>query len=307
MNRVFGPVPSRRLGRSLGIDLVPFKTCTYDCIYCQLGRTTELTDERRDWVDITGIEKELEKKLAADPDYITIGGSGEPTLHSGIGVLITMIKGISDIPVAVLTNGSLLWREDVRNDLMGADLVVPSLDAGDQATFEAINRPVPSIPFEKMVEGTISFTRLFSGKCRLEVFIVEGVNSSIGDAKRIAEWAQKIGPDEVQLNTVSRPPAEPSAVRASMTRLEDISRLFSPPAEVIADHPSRDDSGEHQASEQSIIELLGRRPSTIDDIARGLDIHMHEAIKHVNNLTRRGAVGSTKRNDAVYYHIVRDE
>ena len=306
MNRVFGPVPSRRLGRSLGIDLAPFKTCTYDCIYCQLGRTTELTDERRAWVDITGIETELEKKLAADPDYITIGGSGEPTLHNGIGGLISLIKNVSDIPVAVLTNGSLLWREDVREDLMKADLVIPSLDAGDQGTFEAINRPVPTISFEKMAEGIASFARAFPGECLLEVFIVEGVNSSIDDAKRIAEWARTIGPDGIQLNTVSRPPAEPHAVRASMTRLEDISRLFDPPAEVIAEHPSRDDSGERQASEQSIIELLGRRPCTIDDIARGLDIHIHEAIKHVNNLTRRGVVGTTKRGDAVYYHVIRD-
>ena len=306
MTIVFGPVPSRRLGRSLGIDLVPFKTCTYDCIYCQLGRTTNETDERRAWVDIDRITRELEDKLETAPDYITLGGSGEPTLHSGIGELIARIKDISDIPIAVLTNGSLLWRDDVREELSGASLVIPSLDAGDQETFEAVNRPIASISYREMVEGIASFTHAYTGECLLEVFIVEGVNSRMEDAKKIADAVKSIRPAGVQLNTVSRPPAEPWAVRTSMDRLEDIARLFDPPAEVIADHPPADDSGEHAASEESIIELLRRRPCTIDDISRGLGIHMHEVIKHVNNLTRRGVVHTMKRGDVIYYGIAQD-
>lgn len=306
MSTLFGPVPSRRLGRSLGVDLVPFKTCTYDCIYCQLGRTTNKTDERRVWMDISGIENELEQKLATDPDYITLGGSGEPTLYSGIGELITRIKDICNIPVAVLTNGSLLWREDVQRDLMSADLIIPSLDAGDQDVFERINRPVTSISYRKMVEGIVSFNASFAGDCWLEVFIVDGVNSAIEDAKNIAVAAREIRPTKVQLNTVSRPPTESWAVRTSMNSLQDIARLFHPPAEIIADHHSSEDLGEHTASEQSIIELLRRRPCTISDVSRGLGIHMNEAVKHVNNLTRRGAVRGTKKDDAVYYSIVHD-
>jgi len=301
MNAVFGPVPSRRLGRSLGIDLVPFKTCTYDCIYCQLGRTTRMTDERQAWVDINSIEKELEGKLETSPDYITLGGSGEPTLHSDIGELISRIRNITDIPVAVLTNGSLLWREDVRQDLMNADLVIPSLDAGDQDVFERINRPMSSISFREMVEGIVSFNTEYAGACWLEVFIIEGMNSSIEDARNIADYARDIRPDRVQLNTVSRPPAESYAIRASMNHLQDIAGLFHIPTEIIADYSSANDTGEHETSEQSILELLKRRPCTIDDVSRGLGIHMHEAIKHINHLTKRGVVHSTKRGDAVYY------
>jgi len=303
MNILFGPVPSRRLGRSLGIDLVPFKTCTYDCIYCQLGRTTQKTDERREWMDVGDIEGELREKIKLDPDYITLGGSGEPTLHSGIGELIDLIQGITDIPVAVLTNGSLLWREDVRRDLMRADLVIPSLDAGDQDVFEHINRPVTSISYQKMVQGIASFTDMFSGECWLEVFIIEGMNSTIEAAKKIADAARDIQPTKVQLNTVSRPPAELSAIRASMGHLQDIAHLFPPPTEIIADHSSAHDTGEHTAAEESIVELLKRRPCTIDDVSRGLEIHRNEAIKHINTLTKRGVISSMRRDDTVYYRF----
>lgn len=306
MNIIFGPVPSRRLGRSLGVDLVPFKTCTYDCIYCQLGRTTHKTDERRAWVDVGDIERELGDKLKTDPDYITLGGSGEPTLHSGIGELIDVIKSITDIPVAVLTNGSLLWREDVRRDLMSADLVIPSLDAGDQNMFVRINRPMPSISYRDIFEGIASFTAVFSGECWLEVFIIEGMNSTIEAAKKIADAARDIQPAKVQLNTVSRPPAEPSAIRASMDHLQDIAHLFSPPTEIIADHSSAYDTGEHTATEESIIELLKRRPCTIDDVSRGLEIHRNEAIKHINTLTKRGVISSMRRDDSVYYRLDED-
>lgn len=304
MNIVFGPVPSRRLGRSLGIDLVPFKTCAYDCIYFQIGRTTLKTDERRAWVDVGDIEGELGDKLKADPDYITLGGSGEPTLHSGIGELIDLIKGITDIPVAVLTKGSLLWREDVRLDLMSADLVIPSLDTGDQDIFERINRPMTSISYRDMVEGIVSFTAAFKGECWLEVFIIEGMNSTIEAAKKIADAARSISPTRVQLNTVSRPPVEPSAIRASTKHLEDIARLFHPPAEIIAEHPPTEDSREHNtASVQSIIELLKRRPCTIDDVSRGLEIHRNEAIKHIDTLTKRGVISSMRRDNSVYYRF----
>ena len=132
MNHVFGPVPSRRLGRSLGIDLVPFKTCTYDCIYCQLGRTTNKTIDRKEWFPLEAIFEELKGKLSSNPDYITLSGSGEPTLFSRIDELIQRIRSITDTPIAVLTNGSLLWQQTLRNQLSDAHLVIPSLDAGDE-------------------------------------------------------------------------------------------------------------------------------------------------------------------------------
>jgi len=153
MAYVFGPVPSRRLGRSLGVDVVPLKTCTYDCIYCQLGRTTRKTTERREWVPLEDVISELAEKLSAEPDYVTLSGSGEPTLYSRIGELIQRIKRLTDIPVAVLTNGSLLWDPGVRKDLLRADLVVPSLDAADAGMFRVVNRPHEDISFDQMLRG----------------------------------------------------------------------------------------------------------------------------------------------------------
>ncbi len=192
---LYGPVPSRRLGRSLGIDLVPFKTCTYDCIYCQLGHTTNKTLERLSYVPVKEILNELKRKLATGerPDYISIAGSGEPTLHSYIGELIGMIKNMTNIPVAVLTNGSLLYLPEVRAALMQADLVIPSLDAGDEKMFQYVNRPHPDISFDNMVNGLIAFTRDFPGQVWLEVLLISGVTSMAADVKKIATLAKKIG------------------------------------------------------------------------------------------------------------------
>ena len=191
---LYGPVPSRRLGRSLGIDLAPFKTCTYDCIYCQLGRTTNKTMERLDYAPVNDIIRELKVKLAAADtfDYISIAGSGEPTLHAYINELIAMIKNMTRIPVAVLTNGSLLYLPEVRAALMRADLVIPSLDAGDETMFQYVNRPHPSIVFDRMVNGLIDFTADYPGQVWLEVLLVSGVTGMDADVKKIAALAEKI-------------------------------------------------------------------------------------------------------------------
>jgi len=174
---IFGPVPSRRLGRSLGIDLVPFKTCTYDCIYCQLGRTTNKTMQRKEWVPTNIVINQLKAKLSSKPDYITLSGSGEPTLFSRLEELIPKIKGITDIPVAMLTNGSLLWLPEVRNALKSADMVVPSLDAGSSQIFQYVNRPHPDITFSKMLQGLVEFRKDYGGQYWLEVFLLAGVTT----------------------------------------------------------------------------------------------------------------------------------
>ncbi|ABK19276.1 radical SAM protein [Syntrophobacter fumaroxidans] len=156
---VYGPVPSRRLGRSLGIDLVPMKTCTYDCLYCQLGKTTLKTTRRREWVTVEAVLTELEGHLAGEPDYITISGSGEPSLHSGLGSLISAIKAMPPAPVEVLTNSSLLWLPEVREALSGADLVIPSLDAGEDRLLRRVNRPHQEVTFHRMIDGLHEFRR----------------------------------------------------------------------------------------------------------------------------------------------------
>ncbi|MCK4275198.1 MAG: radical SAM protein, partial [Phycisphaerae bacterium] len=228
MSYIFGPVPSRRLGRSLGVDLVPFKTCTYDCVYCQLGRTTCKTVQRKEYVPLEDVLQELRSKLSSQPDYITLSGSGEPTLYSKTGELIDRIKAMTNIPVAVLTNGSLLWQAEVRSQLMNADLVVPSLDAGDEAMFQAVNRPHEDITFERMLDGLIEFRREFQGQYWLEVMFLAGHNAIHSEAQNLAECVSLIKPDRVQLNTATRPPAEDYAVTVSQQRLSELAAMFDP-------------------------------------------------------------------------------
>lgn len=301
MQYIFGPVPSRRLGRSLGIDLVPFKTCTYDCIYCQLGVTTNHTMERKEWFPFKDIISELKGKLDTGPDYITLGGSGEPTLYSKIGELIEGIRSLTDIPIAVLTNGSLLWRKEVRQQLINADLVIPSLDAGDQSMFQAVNRPVPDIAFEKMVEGLIAFRSEYGGGFWLELFLMDGYNSTIDEARKIADRVSEIKPDRVQLNTVTRPPSEEYARASTKQQLKELSKLFKPQAEVIADFRGVHKEADFRSTQDDIVRMLQRRPCTMTDISDGLAMHRNETVKYIEELFESGLLEQKKIKGETYY------
>ena len=292
LRHVFGPVPSRRLGRSLGVDLVPFKTCSYDCIYCQLGRTTNKTVRREAYVPLEEVLADLDRALAQGPppDYITLSGSGEPTLHAQLGKLVARIKAMTAVPLAVLTNGSLLWDAEVREALLPADLVIPSLDAGDARAFEAVNRPHPDISFERMVGGLRSFRRAYRGDLRLEVFLLAPVTDDGAQVEKIARLAAQIGPDRVERNTVARPPAEADVAAILPERLNDFARLFSPPADVVADYRGAAQDERAQVTEAEVMDLLSRRPCTLDDLAAALRIHRNEASKHIAHLLRAGAI-----------------
>jgi len=301
---VFGPVPSRRLGRSLGVDLVPFKTCTYDCIYCQLGRTTRKTLERKEWVPMDAVLEELKRKLVYRPDYITLSGSGEPTLHSRVGEIIGHIQAMTDEPVAVLTNGSLLWQPQVRAELALADVVLPSLDAGDASRFSFINRPHTSLSFDQVVEGLIAFRREFTGQYWLEVFLLAGYTAILADVDRIATLATEIRPDRVQLNTVARPPAEDFAMRVGPEELACLARRFNPPAEVVAERPSRPCRKSRKSSADTVLDLLRRRPCTADDVAQGLGLNRLEVLKRLERLVTQGAITSSRHAGQVYYRAI---
>jgi wyosine [tRNA(Phe)-imidazoG37] synthetase (radical SAM superfamily) len=302
---VYGPVPSKRLGRSLGIDLVPYKTCTYDCIYCQLGRTTDKTIERKAYGAVEDILAELGAKLRAgpQPDYISLAGSGEPTLNLHIGELIESIKGMTDIPVAVLTNGSLLWQEDVRAALMAADLVLPSLDAGDGNMFQYVNHPHGDITFEKMVDGLGEFIRVFPKSVRLEVFLLAGVTGIPREIEKISEITKTIRPERVQLNTVSRPPAEAFADPVSRDQMESFKNLFPGTVEVISGQaqsgPTVSEVGRSRAPE--IMSLLKRRPCTLQGIAFGLALSPIETSKLLDRLRRQGALIAVSKPEGVFY------
>jgi wyosine [tRNA(Phe)-imidazoG37] synthetase (radical SAM superfamily) len=300
-SHIFGPVPSRRLGRSLGVDLVPFKTCTYDCIYCQLGRTTNKTLEILEWIPLDEILNEIEGKLASCPDYITLSGSGEPTLFSRTGELIDRIKTMTDVPVAVLTNGSLLWKEEIRSRLMNADLIIPSLDAGDEEIYLAVNRPHEDISFEEMLTGLIELHREFSGQYWLEVFLLDGYTSNDSDIIKLIECVNLINPNRVQLNTVSRPPAESCAVGISRERMAELASMFDPTGEVIADFQDIHEGPEFSAGVADVLEMLRRRPCTIEDIANGLDMHRAEVLKYVTMLENDDHVENMTVSNKKYY------
>ncbi len=298
---IFGPVPSRRLGRSLGVDLVPFKTCTYDCIYCQLGRTTNKTMQRKEWVPTDIVINQLKAKLSSKPDYITLSGSGEPTLFSRLEELISKIKGITDIPVAVLTNGSLLWLPEVRNALKSADMVVPSLDAGSSQIFQYVNRPHQDITFSKMLQGLVEFRKDYSGQYWLEVFLLAGVTTPEMEINRLKTCINAIQPDKVQVNTVTRPPAEGFAEPVPKKQLETIAKKLYEKAEVIANYSEVHKQQDFSARREDVLTLLQRRPCSVEDIAAGLGLHRNEVVKYIEELSSEGKIESKPQNQQLYY------
>lgn len=299
--RVFGPVPSRRLGRSLGVDPVPFKTCSFDCVYCQLGRTTRRTIERETFVPIEPLVEQVKSRLDAAPDFITLSGSGEPTLHAGCRELIAALKSLGMAPVAVLTNASLFHLPAVREAVAQADLVVPSLDAGDPETFRRVNRPHPDVSFDAMAEGLASFRSEFAGTLWLEVFLLDGMNADDAQVDGIAEIAKRIAPDRVQLNTVSRPPAEAFAKPVPRERLETLAKRFEPAAEVIADFRGVHERLEFAARREDVLEMLKRRPCTVTDLAAGLGLHVNEVVKYVEELETAGRISVAESGERRYY------
>ena len=302
---VYGPVPSRRLGRSLGIDLVPYKVCTYDCIYCQLGRTTHLAVERQVHVPAETVLAECAAILAAGkrPDIISLAGSGEPTLNSAIGKVIRGLKQHTTLPVAVLTNGALLWQKEVQDDLMAADLVLPSLDVGDERLFQMINRPHPELSYARMVDGLAAFTHRFAGEVWLEVLLLAGMTDTPDTVARIADHVKRIQPARVQLNTACRPPVETIAAPVSVARLESLADLFPCPVDIIS-YDVRDAAPtppDGVASEADILAMLARRPCTPADVARGLRIHINEALKYLEAMVTAHRLQRIVNDQGTFY------
>ncbi len=301
----FGPVPSRRLGRSLGIDVVPFKTCTYDCIYCQLGRTTNKTTELKEYFPVEDIISDTREKLKEipHPDYITISGLGEPMLYSRIGEIIRGIKDVTNIPVAVLTNGSLFFLENVRDSVIEADLIIPSLDAGDKKMFSYVNRPHRNISFEKMVKGLCLLREYFGGCFWLEVFLMKGTTDRENEILKIKTWTDRIAPDRIQLNTAVRAPAEDFVEIVEEDKLKEIARLFGPSCEVIADYTKVHDLVEFKRTRDDVLQMLIRRPCSIDDISAGLNLHRNEVVKYIEELLDHNLIQKRKRLNKIFYSV----
>ena len=302
---LFGPVPSRRLGRSLGIDLVPQKTCTFNCVYCECGQTTNLTCERREYVPTDRVIAEVDDYLATAPDldYVTFAGSGEPTLHSGIGEVIAFIKDrYPRYRVAVLTGSALLADPAVRAALMLADLVVPSLDAISEEVFLKLNRPSPGITAGRVLAGLTAFSREFPGEVWLEVFIVPGQNDTEEELLLLRDAIAAIGPDRVQVNTLDRPGTDIRVRPASPRTLERVAAVLGGNAEVIGaapDEPAMVPEAREVAD--TLLATLRRRPCTVTDLARISGLRPAEVTKYLRILEEKGAVEPVREERGVFY------
>lgn len=306
---IFGPVLSRRLGRSLGVDVIPFKTCPYDCLYCEQGRTTNHTLRRDNYLDISRALEEVKTFLDEHPapEFITLSGAGEPTLHTGLGRLILQLKEITAVPLAVITNGALLWQPEVQEALLPADVVLPSLDAGNEVLFQRIDRPVAGIDFEQMLSGLIVFRDRYAGEIWLEIFLMEGLNDDDASLLELARQAARIRPDKIQLNTVERPPAIKNVEALSMAGLERCAAYFDPHGEIVSPRYPLPGEEESLPEEVPILEMLRRRPCPVEEIASGLGFHRLETSKLLAQLSREGKIREEMRGDTVYFTLATGE
>lgn len=300
---IYGPVPSRRLGFSLGVDILPYKTCTLDCIYCQLGPTPKKTVQRKEHFSSDSVLTQINKTLSSGQriDYITFSGSGEPTLNTTLGKLIREIKKITDIPVAVLTNSTLLTEARVRKALQAADLVVPSLDAATQEEFIAVNRPHSSLKIEDIIVGLKKFRQEFNGQIWLEIMLVKGKNDSPKHINKLKAAVREIQPDRIQLNTVIRPPAEQFARALSLKDLKKIKKAFGKKCEIIADFAQMNQFPQSQDLERKILSMIQRRPVTLSDISASLGKHRDEVLKYLNILISNGKIKPLTHKGKTYY------
>jgi len=305
---LFGPVRSRRLGQSLGLDIVPMKTCTQNCLYCQLGKDAPLTLERKVYVPTDAVLTELRQRLdeGLSADYITLSGSGEPTLHSELGVIIDGIKKLTGIPAAVITNGTLLYQPEVRRDCAKADVVLPSLDAGDEATFRRLNNPHPDLNFELFINGLCRFRNEYAGQIWLEVFFCRGINTDEDRIRNIARLIAKIRPDKVQLNTAARPTTHAEALPVSPQELEQIAPKLHPQAEIIADfsrHQGPAASANLTGNTEAVLAMLRRHPCSLKDIGIGLSLSPDQVRPLLDALLKTGQIVSDIRSGTEFFKI----
>ena len=303
---LYGPVPSRRLGRSLGIDLVPHKICTYDCIYCQIGKTAEKTLIRKEYVPVKEIVEEVKgflKEERSPIDHLSLSGSGEPTLHSKIDSVIRGIKAITSIPVAVITNGSLLYEEKVRESLLQADVVLPSLDAVSAEVFEKINRPHSAISIDKVIDGLVEFRRVYKGQIWLEILFCQGVNDSQSELLLMKKAIDRIQPDRIHLNTVVRPPFEKWAIPLNQETIEEIRAFFGEKASIISEFDRHAPAITERDIQEEILEILKRRPLSLTDLSKGMGIRENEIEKYIQPLISEGKIRARFFGDSIYYEI----
>ena len=301
---IFGPVPSRRLGISLGVDLVPHKTCTLDCVYCECGKTTNLTLKRKEYVSIELVKKELKTFLSGNPklDFITFSGSGEPVLHNGIGKIVTFLK--SDYPqykIALLTNGTLFYQPHVIEEILDVDIVKVSFDAASHKNFISINRPHPELKLPQIVDGLIRLRKRFTKQLWAEVFLVQGFNDNEIELKEISKVILSINPDKIQVNTLDRPGTDNWVKPVDKKALAD-SLAYLGRAEIIERFNSRQNNKVFKMDNYSdILFTLRRRPCTAEDVSRILNIQTDDVRRYLDALLKNGDIKKIKMPRGIFY------
>ncbi len=307
-NHLFGPVPSRRLGMSLGVDMVPFKTCTLNCVYCECGKTTELTAERKEYIPAQALINELDARLSTAPhlDVITFAGSGEPTLSTALSAVVNHVRTTyPQYKTAILTNSTLLHIREVRNTLMHIDYVLPSLDAVSQQTFEKINRPVATVSSTTVITGLIAFAKEYTGTLWVELFIVPGINDTNEELSLIKSVLEEIHPTRVQINTLDRPAPCEWVQPASQKQLSHIARFLLPlPVEIISRNATADPSiVNNTATLENLYAILKRRPMTIEDVAVAMQKNINEIFSLLDELKKNYSLIAEKVGDKTFYRL----
>jgi len=306
MNYLFGPVPSRRLGVSLGIDLLKAKICSFDCIYCEVAPTGDKTMKRDEYVPADEVLAELREYLVENfnnLDFITFSGSGEPTLHSRIGYIIREIKKMTDVPVCVLTNSTLLIDPAVREEISAADLVIPSVDAVSPALVEAVNKPLPGFDMQTIVEAIKKFKEEYSTHIWLEILLCGGINDTDDEFARFAEIVKYINPEKVQINTVARPSMAYEAHPVPAERIKVLADMLGDKADIIQPFSKRRSEVNGRSAEELTVTLLKIRSCHLDEIARATGLNGENLDNLLAKLTADGRITRVEFNGLSYYKI----
>ncbi|MFP4162962.1 MAG: radical SAM protein [Chitinispirillaceae bacterium] len=304
---IFGPVRSRRLGISLGVDMVQFKTCTLDCIYCECGATTQLTRERKEYAPAEDVISELDNYLSQNPklDFVTFGGSGEPTLNSGLGQIVSYLKkNHPERKLALLTNSTFFHIPEVRKEVIPCDLILPSLDAVSDDVFDKINRPAAHVECAVLIEGLASLSREMKGQMWLEVFIVPGVNDTDEELKKFKDAVTRINPTRVQLNSLDRPGTCSWLTPATPQELSEIASRFQPlPVEIISRNLPETPLEALSDKESTLLSLLKRRPSTLEDLSVSIGTTINNVQKMISSLKPEAGITTKEVEGRIYFCV----
>lgn len=302
MAYVFGPVPSRRLGLSLGVDLIPPKTCTFDCLYCQVGRTTFRTLEPKAFVPVREVVAEIKRKILKNvPDAITLAGSGEPTLYSEIDQVIASIKKMTKIKVALLTNGALFWKEEIRQRVLKADIIMPTLSSAFDHTFREIHRPHPGLDLATIINGLKMLRQDYKGQIFLEVIFLAGVNDTKKEVEALKNLVEQISPEKIHLNTVVRPPADSKAISLDRKKLEEINLIFGEKSEIVAEVPIKIKTRKEEHLISSLLDMVKRRPLKQIDIVNALGLSTDETEDLIKGLLIKGYIRRQSHSGDIYF------